>query len=630
MTTPGTLHPLLARQIAKATEAEGALDARRLYALVSEAYSQRDVDVRRIDRASHLMAQELADAIAALETQNVWFRAALDNMNHGLCLFDRQARLAVCNRRFREIYGLADTLDLTGLTLVEILEKSPALASARQYERRILINEHLDLDFGAEYSLQQIWPNDRFITIVRKTIDGGGFLDTITDVTESHKATIRIAHMARHDALTDLPNRTLLRERLLELIGQCRRGQQSAVLCLDLDRFKWVNDSLGHPLGDALLIAVSRRLRSLMRAGDFVARLGGDEFAVVQHNVKSRVNPERLAQRIIAKLSRPYELQGHRVQIGVSIGIEFVDMARPDADEVLRNADLALYQAKAQGRGGYCFFDAEMHEVATRRRKLECDLRDALSRKQFEVHYQPQYDLRNKAIGGFEALVRWRHPERGMVAPGEFIAICEETGLIDDLGRFVLNKACMDATQWHAGIQISVNLSPIQFRSRHLVDIVKQAIEMAGLAPERLELEITESIMVEDVSGVLEQLHALKRLGCHVALDDFGTGYSSLSYIRHFPFDRIKIDQSFIKDLGASSDSLAIIRAVAGMCGSLGIKSTAEGVETLQQLDILCRENCDSVQGYLFSRPVPLEETLALLAQFPGSEAPLAIMTRVA
>jgi len=613
MTEKQDLPPLLARQVGKATLPDGSLDAQKLLGLVSSVYEANERDRRRTDHANELMAQELEDALTAIELQNMRFKAALDNMTQGVCLFDKAARMAVCNRRFQEIYGLEDADCKSGNNLMALLLASNALKQADEMERRLLMNEHLELDQGASAALEQEWPDGRHITIHRNRIPDGGFLDTIADVTENRKASAQIAHLARHDALTDLPNRLLLRERMQEVVRNALRDERCAIMCLDLDRFKMVNDTLGHPVGDALLVAVSERITSLVRSNDVVARLGGDEFAIIQQHVRKQSEPARLARRIIAELSKPYVIEGHKVQIGTSIGIEIVNVSDLNPDEALRNADLALYEAKAQGRGTYCVYSSEMHDSATKRRELETDLRDALAQGQFVVHYQPQLDIRENTINGFEALVRWEHPVRGTVSPVDFIPVCEEMGLIDELGKFVMQRACTDAKQWPEHISIAVNLSPLQFRSGNLPDIVKGAIALSGIPANRLELEITESVMLEDVASVLEQLRAIKRLGCQVSLDDFGTGYSSLSYIRHFPFDRIKIDQSFVKDLGDNPDSLAIIRAVAGLCGSLGIKSTAEGVETLDQLDILTREHCDSAQGYLFSKPVPLEQVHALI-----------------
>jgi diguanylate cyclase (GGDEF)-like protein len=605
-------HRLLERQIAKAT-VDGALDVRALLSLVEAAYSEKDLDRTRADRASQLVSEELEETFAALEVQNLRFKAALNNMSQGLCLFDRQGRLAVCNQRFLEIYGIPGERAPSGVSMKDLLQGCGALKGVEALDRRLLIDEHAEIDVKNGGDLEQTWPDGRTISIVRKPVADGGYLDTVADITESRMASARIAHLARHDALTDLPNRLLLRERLLEAVRDGQRGDLCAVLCLDLDRFKQVNDTLGHPVGDALLIAVTGRLRSLVRNTDTVARLGGDEFAIIQRHLQGPTEPARLATRIIGELSRPYQIDGHEIQIGASIGIEMIGAGSRNPDEALRNADLALYKAKADGRGQYRMFEPALHALATHRRQLEIDLREGLDRGQFEVHYQSQIEVKTGIIVGFEALVRWLHPARGMISPVDFIPVTEEIGLIDRLGAFVLETACRDAMTWPSTVRVAVNLSAVQFKSRKLVSLVDRALRTAGLDPSRLELEITESVMLDDSEGVLSQLRQIKRLGVHVSLDDFGTGYSSLSYIRNFPFDNIKIDRSFVQEVGSNADSLAIIRAVAGLCSSLGMTTTAEGVETVEQLRILTEERCDNVQGYLFSKPVQLSETLALL-----------------
>ncbi len=602
---------LLQRQVSRAT-VDGALDVPALLALVAAAYGEKDLDRARADRAGRLMSEELEEALAALEIQNVRFKAALDNMGQGLCLFDRDGRLAVCNRRFLEIYGIAPERAAPGVGMAALLMSSEAL-QADDVGRRLLIDEHAEMDAKIGGALEQTWPDSRTISIVRKPVADGGYLDTVADITESRVASARITHMARHDALTDLPNRVLLRERLLDAVQEGEGGDLCAILCLDLDRFKQVNDTLGHPIGDALLIAVTGRLRRLVRKSDTVARLGGDEFAIIQRRLQSVDEPTHLAARIITGLSRPYRIDGHEVQIGVSIGIEMIDSRSRDPDEALRNADLALYRAKADGRGQFRVFESSLHDVATHRRQLEMDLRDGLDAGEFEVYYQAQIEVRTGAIAGFEALVRWANPTRGLISPLDFIPLTEEIGLIDRLGAFVLETACKDAASWPSNVRVAVNLSSVQFKSQQLVSLVDRALKSAGLDPSRLELEITEGVMLQESDGVLSQLRQLKRLGVHISLDDFGTGYSSLSYIRNFPFDNIKIDRSFVQDLSSSPDSLAIIRAVASLCSSLGMTTTAEGVETQEQLQILTNERCDNVQGYLFSKPVPLAQTYDLI-----------------
>jgi len=607
------LHQIAARQAERARLPDGGIDIDRLLALVSATYTETDVDRRRSDRANRLMAEELEVALAKSALQNLRFKAALDNMNQGLALFDAAGHLVLTNQRFLDIYGLNQATP--GSTLDEVLRSSPYLSVSTASEHRRLVKEYDGAASAYGAKIEQRWPDGRTITIERTRLVDGGFLDTVADVTEARNASAQIAHLARHDALTDLPNRTLLRERLDEMMRNARRGDRCAMLCLDLDRFKLVNDTLGHPIGDALLVAVAERLVSLVRHHDVVARLGGDEFSILVQHVTSDHAIEQLCRRIIDELTQPFEIAGHHIQIGASIGVETVEVDSLDPDTMLRDADLALYRAKSGGRGNYCFYTPDMHVFATRRRELEIELRRALKSEEFEVHYQPQIEIGSHAVVGFEALARWYHPERGIVPPNDFITVCEEIGLIGAVGEFVLMRSCRDAACWPENVKIAVNLSALQFKSGTLPAMVARALRVSGLDPRRLELEITESAMLEDTAGVIKQLRELKRLGVLISLDDFGTGYSSLSHIRNFPFDRVKIDQSFVRDLGTNSDSLAIVRAVTGLCGSLGIMSTAEGVETLDQLNILVAEKCDSAQGYYFSRPVPFVETLPFVSR---------------
>ena len=435
------------------------------------------------------------------------------------------------------------------------------------------------------------------------------------DITERKRAEVRIAFMAHHDALTSLPNRVLLRLRMSEMLARIRcTGRGVATLCIDLDNFKMVNDTLGHPLGDLLLQQVAGRVRDHLRETDMVARFGGDEFAVLQADVAAPEEVRSLAQRLLAVIAEPYDLDGHTVTVGASIGIALAPGDGDDVDRLLKNADLALYRAKADGKGTFRFFEAEMDARAQARRLLEGEFRAALQARAFDVHYQPLVDLSSGEVSGFEALLRWPHPERGMIPPVEFIPIAEETGLIGGLGAFVLARACADAMRWPAHVRVAVNLSPLQFRTGNLLQVVTDALARSGLPAKRLELEITEGLLLERSEHVLATLHALRALGVRISMDDFGTGYSSLSYLRSFPFDKIKIDRSFVRDLGSSADSQAIVRAIISLGTSLGITITAEGVETEHDLACLKAEGCNEGQGYLFARAQPQAEVLRLLA----------------
>jgi diguanylate cyclase (GGDEF)-like protein/PAS domain S-box-containing protein len=440
-------------------------------------------------------------------------------------------------------------------------------------------------------------------------------LVAVVDVTERRQAEARIAYMAEHDALTDLPNRTLFLRRLDEALARIGRQHEAlAVLCLDLDHFKSVNDTLGHPVGDRLLREVAARLNACASGTEIVARLGGDEFAIIETKRTGPQELSALAERIAKAVSEPYEIDGHEAIVGASIGIAVGPEDGEASDVLMRNADMALYRAKADGRGTFHFFEAEMDRRIQARRALELDLRKAFQNGEFELYYQPQISLESNAVCGFEALLRWRHSERGMIPPSEFIPLAEDIGLIVPLGEWVLREACAQAATWRGDLKLSVNLSPAQFKSRNLIAAVVGALAASGLAPQRLELEITESVLLSENETNVATLHQLRGLGARISLDDFGTGYSSLSYLRSFPFDRIKIDQSFVRELAANSECLAIIRAVAGLGTSLGIATTAEGVETAEQLERLRQEGCTEVQGYLFSPPRPASELRELMA----------------
>jgi diguanylate cyclase (GGDEF)-like protein len=439
------------------------------------------------------------------------------------------------------------------------------------------------------------------------------------DVTAKHDAESQLAHMARHDALTDLPNRTMLRERMDAAMADARRGDSSAIFCLDLDRFKQVNDTLGHPIGDALLRAVTDRILSCIRKSDMAARIGGDEFAIVQSSVNQPSDAKTLARRIIAEVSRPYEIEGNRIVIGTSLGIAIAPQDGTDSDRLLRSADLALYRAKTDGRGTFRFFEPEMNIRMQARHELETDLRRAIVQQEFEVFYQPLIDIRTRQVCSFEALLRWRHPVRGLVAPDSFIPAAEELGLIGQIGEVVLARACAEATHWPADIKVAVNLSPAQFADRGIMGMVMGSLQRSGLPPDRLELEITETLLLQESEDVLATLHQLQAVGITISMDDFGTGYSSLSYLRKFPFRKVKIDKSFIRELGNDPGSAAIVHAVLDLCRTLGIKTTAEGVETEDHLAWLAAAGCVEAQGFLFSAARPAAEIPLLLQMINGT-----------
>jgi diguanylate cyclase (GGDEF)-like protein/PAS domain S-box-containing protein len=452
--------------------------------------------------------------------------------------------------------------------------------------------------------------------------DEPAVLLALMDITERKRAEARLAFMAQHDGLTGLPNRSLLRQQMDDILLHTRRGAEKvAVLVLGLDNFKAVNDTLGHGVGDKLLRGVAKRLRSTLREEDALARLNSDEFAIVQSGATRPEDAVLLARRLLEAVADPYLLDGHSVVIGASIGIAMSPGDGEESERLLKNADMALSRAKNDFRGTFSFFEAEMDARAQTRRKIEIDLREAIQNDLLRPYYQPLVDLSTGRITGFEALVRWPHPERGMISPGEFIPVAEETGLINAVGGLMLRRACMDAAQWPDDVRVAVNLSPLQFRVGNLLSLVMDTLKQTGLAATRLELEITETLVLEKSSQVLATLHALRSLGVRISMDDFGTGYSSLSYLRSFPFDKIKIDQSFVRDLGSNRDAQAIVRSIISLGKGLGVTITAEGVETEAELSCLRNEGCHEGQGFLFSRARPDAEIVSLL-QAQRGEAP--------
>ena len=558
----------------------------------------------------------LCSDISKLKTQerslretNLLLDAALENMSQGLCLFSKDNKIEVFNRRYLEIFKLPADLVRPGISLEQVVR----LSFANSYSGEALdqaVAECMDRhDKGRHSPHIYEFSDGRVVSCLYSPTEDGRCVATYEDVTERRQAEAKIMHMARHDALTNLPNRILFKDKMEQALA---RGETLAVMFLDLDRFKGVNDSLGHSIGDALLCAVTERLQRVVADDDTVARLGGDEFAIV-HSRATPMEASELAAKIIDALVEPFDVRGHQVVIGTSIGIALAPNDGTEPDQLLRNADMALYRAKAEGRGTYHFFQAEMDAQMQERRRLELDLRKALAEEQFELHYQPLVNIDNGKVSGFEALLRWNHPEHGMVGPDVFIPVAEEIGLIVPLGDWVLKQACRDAVQWPERLTVAVNLSAAQFRNSTLALSVMSALGQTGLAASRLELEITETVLLQENPAVLDVLHQFRKLGVRICMDDFGTGYSSLSYLRRFPFDKIKIDRSFIRELGKENDSVAIIRAVMRLGSSLGMITTAEGVETEQQLEILRAEGCMQAQGYLFSKAKPASEIPAML-----------------
>jgi diguanylate cyclase (GGDEF)-like protein/PAS domain S-box-containing protein len=546
-----------------------------------------------------------------LRRQKLLLDAALANMSQGLCMFEPDGRIILFNERYEQLTGLS-AASLHGHSLLDVIKSRVLPGSPEEFVAQVVTAMR-----EGKINTRIIDTTDgRTLRVIEQPRQEGGWVSTLEDITEWQKAQAKISHMARHDALTNLPNRRLFRERLEDALRRVARNEKVAVFCLDLDRFKEVNDTLGHPVGDELLKQVARRLSECVREGDTVARLGGDEFAVVQVGGDLRVaETSALANRLIEVISSPYTVHDHQSVIGATVGISVAPDDGDGPDQLLKNADMALYRAKGDGRGSYRFFEAGMDARAQARRLLELDLRTAMSTGEFEVHYQPLLDIKTNNIICFEALLRWNHPQRGLVLPSEFISLAEETGLIIPIGDWVLRTACIDAARWPDDIHAAVNISPAQFKNRNLVASVSAALSAARLSANRLELEITESVLLQDTEATLATLHKFRALGLRISMDDFGTGYSSLSYLRSFPFDKIKIDRSFVSELAVRGDSMAIVRAVTGLGRSLGISTTAEGVETSEQLALLRSEGCDEVQGYLFSAAQPAAEVDKMLSK---------------
>lgn len=555
--------------------------------------------------ASLTLAEERERAAQALDNQQQRFNSALNNMLQGLLMISSTGELLVVNNRFYRLFGMPQDSLSPGMSYGEMTDRIVEIGNVSAADMRGVRETRAELVARGERTAVVFELCDGRAYNVTHQPMADGWLTTFEDVTQHRRAEERMVHLAHHDALTDLPNRVLFRSKLEESLAFARRGYTNALLCLDLDQFKAVNDTLGHPIGDALLQAVAARLTSSIREIDMVARLGGDEFAIVQSAISKPTDATAFAARLIDLIKTPFLVEGHQIIVGTSIGISLAPQDGLDPDHLLRCADMALNRAKFDGRGVYRLFHAEMDAQMQARRLLELDLRQALPAGQLELYYQPLVDLRSAVVSGFEALLRWRHPKHGLVVPAQFVPLAEEIGIIVPIGEWALREACATVASWPGNLRVAVNLSAAQFKSHTLIAAVREALHSANLAPDRLELEITETVMLQDTEATLATLHELRRLGVRIAMDDFGTGYSSLSYLRRFPFDRIKIDQSFVSDLATRQDCGAIVRAVTGLSSELGMATTGEGVETQEQLDALTAMGCTEVQGYLFSPAVP-------------------------
>ena len=561
------------------------------------------------------LSQQHANAEERLELEKERLDTAINNMPQGLLLYDSGARIVLCNESYLQMYNLPSDVVKPGLHLRDLIAYRKSTGSfkgdvddfcssvLRKVARRKVTSNIVETSDG------------RSIQIVNRPLANGGWVATQEDITDRRHAEQKIAHLAHYDALTDLPNRVSFRKQLERELDRVARGEQLAVLYIDIDEFKSVNDSLGHPVGDELLRHVAYCLRSCVRETDIVARLGGDEFAIVQTGVKHSSDVMELVKRIYDVIREPHECLGHQVTTDASIGIALAPNDGTDMDQLLKSADLAMYGAKADGRRTYRFFEPEMDARVKARRSLELDIRRAITDSSFELHYQPVINLQSNEIVGCEALLRWNHPVRGTISPAEFIPIAEETGLICEIGDWVLANACAEAANWPAEIKLAVNVSPVQFRSHAFSLKVANALAATGLSASRLELEITEAVLIRDDDAALAMLQHLRAMGVRIALDDFGTGYSSLSYLQRFPFDKIKIDRCFVTDIASDEGSSSIVQAVITIANARHMTTTAEGVETAQQKEALHGLGCTEMQGFLFSRPQPAEEIRTLLSK---------------
>lgn len=540
----------------------------------------------------------------------VRFNAAIENMSHGLSMFDKDQRLIVCNKRYTDMYDLSVEHTGPGVTLRAIFEARAAAGSSPT-----------DIEAHVSRCLEQVSRNEpcylvteasngRIFAVNYQPMSGGGWVAIHQDITAQKRAEQQIMQLAHQDALTGLANRAVLQKRLEQALADLRSdGKSLALFMMDLDGFKEVNDSFGHPIGDKLLMAVAARISSCVTGTDAVARLGGDEFAVLTMTNRDPHEVARItASKLLETIAKPYDIDGRSLTIATSVGIVIAPEHGTDIDELMKSADLALYRAKSSGRNRSCIFELAMRSEANARRETEADLRGALVRDEFELHYHPIVDVKTGDMVALEALIRWHHPRRGLIGPGEFVSIAEETGLINPIGEWVLNRACLDALKLPPNIRVTVNVSPVQFRNGDIAHIVAKAIRNSGISPGRLELEITESVLLQDTNDNIAMLHSLHNCGVRISLDDFGTGYSSLSHLRMFQFDGIKIDRSFVKGLSSDVQSAAIVSAVAGMGLTLNADTVAEGIETVEQFALVRAAGCTYAQGFLFGRPCRLSD----------------------
>ncbi len=607
---------LFRQQCTTALNEDGSANAERLMNLVVETYRLQAGKKRAAEDHSHLLSEEnttLKGSLVAtkedLAEQQRLFGIVLDNLPQGLSVFDAEQRLIVCNTRFRQVFGFGVEAASPGASLKTLISM---IRGTERIEKKVS-RLRAATEGGHIRHREWIMEDGRTIQSVITVLPDGSNISIHADVTEDRKAAERIAYLAHHDPLTGLPNRISLRERIDAALAACKPDEQIALVHLNLDRFKSINNTLGVSAGDKILRQVAERIR-MSAGGNVLARLGSDEFAILQSGRQQPWNVTALADQIRRELSEPFFRGDKAVELSVSMGIAISPQDGIETDTLLKHAGVALSHAKSSGGKGERFFTAEMEAQIEARHTLEADLRKAIEREEFELHYQPLYDLGQQKICGFEALLRWNHPTRGRVPPMEFIPLAEEVGLVVDIGRWVLRRACRDAMDWPDDIKVAVNVSAIQFTNSDLPSDVAASLAEAGLPADRLEIEITESVLMENLDEALPVLHALKQSGIRIGMDDFGTGYSSLSYLRRFPFDKIKIDKSFVNGIVEDKEAFAIMRAIILLGDALGMRVTVEGVETAEQLALLQREACDEIQGYHISPPRPVADVPYLLA----------------
>ncbi|WP_163883251.1 putative bifunctional diguanylate cyclase/phosphodiesterase [Rhizobium laguerreae] len=611
------------QQCTQAVTDDGSIDAQRLMDLVIATYRVHESNYDEIERSvetllreNHVLRGNISALSQAFDGQKKLFEIILNNLPLGLSVFDADQRLTLSNIRFRQLFGLTQE-DLTaGATIADLTAKMRGTESTKPARRT---GRHSAATARSSSLRRREWLMDdgRIIQSMVTILSDGSNISIHADITEDRRAAERITYLAHHDPLTGLPNRIHFREQVDATLSERKPDEQIALVHLNLDRFKSINNTMGVSAGDKILQQVAERVRASAGSENTLARLGSDEFAILQTGKQQPWNATALAEQIRRELSEPFFHGEKQVELSVSMGIAIAPEDGEETDILLKNAGVALSHAKADGRKRERFFASEMEAQMQLRHALEADLKAAVENEEFELHYQPLYDLSQRRICGFEALVRWNHPVRGRVPPMDFIPLAEEVGLVVDIGRWVLRRACNDAALWPEGIKIAVNVSAIQFSSSDLTRDVSEALAAAALSPSRLELEITESVLMENLSEVLPILHALKERGIRISMDDFGTGYSSLSYLSSFPFDKIKIDKSFVNDIVDNKEAHAIMHAIILLGDALGMRVTVEGVETAAQLALLECEECDEIQGYHISPPRPARDVPHLLSLPP-------------